>query len=156
MPPNKIQPIDIENYGKVNEAEVRNDSAKPVLKSRLRRLFDRQFPRISSPEKLAGELSSNRDAGGGPEFEPSSICLAKMVQNFIEEPNEKQPPATKCGRNRCNCFNGNNNDSSDDELDIFGEFNDSIINSGETLKVNSVFRRTSMNKFSLAQKPNSL
>ncbi|XP_070672075.1 uncharacterized protein [Malus domestica] len=49
-----------------------------------------------------------------------------MVQNFIEESNEKQPPP-KCGRNRCNCFHGNSNDSSDDELDIFGGgFGDSI------------------------------
>ncbi|KAM1175815.1 hypothetical protein ACFX19_028768 [Malus domestica] len=61
-----------------------------------------------------------------PEFKPSSVCLAKMVQNFIEESNEKQPPP-KCGRNRCNCFHGNSNDSSDDELDIFGGgFGDSI------------------------------
>ncbi|KAM2593142.1 hypothetical protein TB1_042336 [Malus domestica] len=60
-----------------------------------------------------------------PEFESSSVCL-KMVQNFIEESNEKQPPP-KCGRNRCNCFHGNSNDSSDDELDIFGGgFGDSI------------------------------
>ncbi|TQD73891.1 hypothetical protein C1H46_040593 [Malus baccata] len=61
-----------------------------------------------------------------PEFKPGSVCLAKMVQNFIEESNEKQPPP-KCGRNRCNCFHGNSNDSSDDELDIFsGGFGDSI------------------------------
>ena len=60
------------------------------------------------------------------EFEPSSVCLAKMVQNFIEESNKKQPPP-KCGRNRCNCFHGNSNDSSDEELDIFGGgFGDSI------------------------------
>ncbi|KAI9123305.1 hypothetical protein K1719_006194 [Acacia pycnantha] len=131
MPPTKIQPIDIDSR-KLREAVVRNDSAKPVLKSRLRRLFvfDRQSPSVfrnSSPEKLvvAGEYSSNRD-GGGSEFEPSSLCLAKMVHNFIEEPNEKQPPAAKCGRNSCNCFNSNSNDSSDDELDVFGGFNESI------------------------------
>ncbi|XP_054806757.1 uncharacterized protein LOC129309278 [Prosopis cineraria] len=130
MPPTKIQPIDIDSQ-KLREAVVGNDSAKPVLKSRLRRLFifDRQSPTVlrnSSPEKLsAGEYSSNSD-GGGSEFEPSSLCLAKMVQNFIEETNEKQPPAAKCGRNRCNCFNGNNNGSSDDELDVFGGFNESV------------------------------
>ncbi|XP_048425863.1 uncharacterized protein LOC125470605 isoform X1 [Pyrus x bretschneideri] len=49
-----------------------------------------------------------------------------MVHNFIEESNEKQPPP-KCERNRCNCFHSNSNDSSDDELDIFGGvFGDSI------------------------------
>ncbi|XP_028785084.1 uncharacterized protein LOC114740993 [Neltuma alba] len=130
MPPTKIQPIGIDSR-KLGEAAVRNDSAKPVLRSRLRRLFvfDRQSPSVirnSSPEKLnvPSEHLSNRD--GVSEFEPSSLCLAKMVQNFIEETNEKQPPAAKCGRNRCNCFNGNNNDSSDDELDVFGGFNESI------------------------------
>ncbi|PRQ36206.1 hypothetical protein RchiOBHm_Chr4g0388891 [Rosa chinensis] len=124
--PMKIQPIDIDSEA-VREPVRIDSAAKPVLKSRLRRLFDRQFPsvlRISSTEKptVAGG-DFNKDGGGGggaiAEFEPSSVCLAKMVQNFLEETNEKQQ-ATKCGRNRCNCFNGNNNDSSDDELDVFG------------------------------------
>ncbi|KAB2636867.1 hypothetical protein D8674_027401 [Pyrus ussuriensis x Pyrus communis] len=49
-----------------------------------------------------------------------------MVHNFIEESKEKQPPP-KCERNRCNWFHSNSNDSSDDELDIFGGvFGDSI------------------------------
>ncbi|KAF7806929.1 uncharacterized protein G2W53_039090 [Senna tora] len=119
MPPMKIQPIDIHiDSQKLKEAAaVRNDSVKPVLKSRLKRLFvfDRQSP---SNQKDGG--------GGGTEFEPSSVCLAKMVQNFMEETTEKPPPAAKCGRNRCNCFNGNSNDSSDDEFDLFGGFGESI------------------------------
>ncbi|KAF3456916.1 hypothetical protein FNV43_RR01570 [Rhamnella rubrinervis] len=138
--PMKIQPLDTDP--ETLTEPVRNDSAKPVLKSRLRRLFDRQFPsvlRISSAEKPSvGETqpqytttvnnSSNKD--GGTEFEPSSVCLAKMVQNFIEESNERQPaPAAKCGRNRCNCFNANN-DSSDDEFDVFDGFGDSMTTSG--------------------------
>uniref|UniRef100_A0A5B6ZUU6 Uncharacterized protein n=1 Tax=Davidia involucrata TaxID=16924 RepID=A0A5B6ZUU6_DAVIN len=121
--PMKIQPIDSQTY----RESIPNDAAKPVLKSRLKRLFDRQFPsvlRISSTEKPAvGEPQYSKD--GGTEFEPSSVCLAKMVQNFIEESNEKQS-AAKCGRNRCNCFNGNNNDSSDDEFDISSGFGESI------------------------------
>ncbi|KAF5951395.1 hypothetical protein HYC85_009339 [Camellia sinensis] len=123
MPPMKIQPLDSQAF----RESIRNDSAKPVLKSRLKRLFDRQFPsvlRISSAEKPPiGEPQYGED-GGGVEFEPNSVCLAKMVQNFIEETNEKQSSA-KCGRNRCNCFNGNN-DSSDDEFDISSGFGDSI------------------------------
>ncbi|GMP56246.1 hypothetical protein CsSME_00020801 [Camellia sinensis var. sinensis] len=123
MPPMKIQPLDSQAF----RESIRNDSAKPVLKSRLKRLFDRQFPsvlRISSAEKPpVGEPQYGED-GGGAEFEPNSVCLAKMVQNFIEETNEKQSSA-KCGRNRCNCFNGNN-DSSDDEFDISSGFGDSI------------------------------
>lgn len=126
MPPMKIQPIDIHSQRVKEAAAIRTDSAKPpVLKSRLRRLFifDKQFPsglKTSSSEKpiTAGD-------GGGTEFEPSSVCLAKMVRNFIEDNNEKQqqqqPPAFKYGRNRYNCFNSNNNnDSSDEEFDIFG------------------------------------
>ncbi|XP_065863195.1 uncharacterized protein [Euphorbia lathyris] len=115
----KIQPIDVDCQTVV---PVRTEPAKPVLKSRLKRLFDRQFPsvlRISSVEKpIAGEAQyGTKDGGsGGTEFEPSSVCLDKMVQNYIEESNEK----TFRGRHRCNCFNGNNIDSSDDELDLFG------------------------------------
>lgn len=145
MPPMKIQPIDIDSQ-KLNEATtvLRNDAVKPVLKSRLKRLFvfDRQFTsalRTSSSEKMvAGEIpqSNNRDGTSASEFEPSSVCLAKMVQSFIEESNEKQQSAAKIGRNRCNCFNSNGNESSDDE-DVFGEplssgsFNDA----GDALKV---------------------
>ncbi|KAJ1398900.1 hypothetical protein SESBI_30695 [Sesbania bispinosa] len=137
MPPMKIQPIDIDSQSqklKETTAVVRNDAVKPVLKSRLKRLFvfDRQFPSvlrtssssISSEKPIAGEApqSNNKDGAGttaAAEFEPSSVCLAKMVQSFIEESNEKQPPPA--AKYRCNCFNGNGNDSSDEELDFFGE-----------------------------------
>ncbi|KAL5122097.1 hypothetical protein HKD37_02G002967 [Glycine soja] len=105
MAPMKVQPIAIDIDSEKVKATtaavvVRNES---VLKSRLRRLFvfDRQLPK-----------NNNKDAA---EFEPSSLCLAKMVQNFMEE----QPPAPpKCGRNRCNCFNANSSD--EDDFDLFG------------------------------------
>ncbi|KAG5125667.1 hypothetical protein JHK82_026502 [Glycine max] len=108
MAPMKVQPIaiDIDSEMVKDTAAataavvVRNES---VLKSRLKRLFvfDRQLPK-----------NNNRDVA---EFEPSSVCLAKMVQNFMEE----QPPAPpKCGRNRCNCFNANSSD--EDDFDLFG------------------------------------
>ncbi|OWM83191.1 hypothetical protein CDL15_Pgr011873 [Punica granatum] len=48
------------------------------------------------------------------------VFLAKMVQNFIKDSNEKQS-AAKCVHNRCNCFNGNGNNGSEDELDGFGK-----------------------------------
>ncbi|XP_010466594.1 PREDICTED: uncharacterized protein LOC104746771 [Camelina sativa] len=131
----KIQPIDIDSSP---PAVVVPGNNKPVLKSRLKRLFDRPFTNVlrntatttttekpflvtEKPFVITGvEVQQNGGGGGGvtAEFEPSSVCLAKMVQNFIEENNnEKQ---AKCGRNRCNCFNGNNDSSSDDELDLFG------------------------------------
>lgn len=124
MRPTKILPFDSQ--------AIRADAVKPVLKSRLMRLFDRQFPnvlRVSSTEKLiTGSEAQFSKAGlsSAELFEPSSVCLTKMVQNFIEETNEKQI-AQKCGRNRCNCFNGISNDSSDDEFDVSTGFGDDLI-----------------------------
>ncbi|KAK7268930.1 hypothetical protein RIF29_21640 [Crotalaria pallida] len=141
MPPMKIQPIDIDTQLKDAAAAAvvaRNDAVnKSVLKSRLRRLFvfDRQLQKTTEKAVAGGEApQSNKDSTAGAtttEFEPSSVCLAKMVQSFIEESNDKpqQTPAgaAKCGRHRCNCFNGNSNDSSDEEFDIFGSgFSESI------------------------------
>lgn len=119
--PMKIQPIDSHSL----EEPTRFEPAKPVAKSRLKRLFERQFLRNSSPaEKVEEPVYVNKEVSNGgsaaAEFEPSSVCLAKMVQNFIEENNEKQSGgAIKCGRNRCNCFNGTCNESSEDELDSY-------------------------------------
>ncbi|XP_042518266.1 uncharacterized protein LOC122092039 [Macadamia integrifolia] len=134
--PMKIQPIDSYSL----EGLVRNDPVKPVVKSRLKRLLERQFPsvlRISSADKpIVGEPQYIKD--GSNDWEPSSVCLAKMVQNFIEESNDKQPAsAAKCGRNRCNCFNGNCSDSSDDEFDFFNGFGESVAaaSSGEACEM---------------------
>ena len=93
---------------------------------------------MADKPNAAGEAQYGKDSG--TEFEPSSVCLAKMVQNFIEETNEKQS-AAKCGRNRCNCFQGGSNDSSDDKFDLTSGFGDSIPTSSfgdfsDTLKVN--------------------
>ncbi|MCD7464936.1 hypothetical protein HAX54_000246 [Datura stramonium] len=65
--------------------------------------------------------------GAATEFEPSSVCLDKLVQNFIEENNDK-PSAAKFGR-KCNCFNASSNDSSDDEFDFSTGFSDSVTSS---------------------------
>ncbi|KAL0367168.1 UNVERIFIED_CONTAM: hypothetical protein Sradi_3606900 [Sesamum radiatum] len=130
--PMRIQPIDA----------LRNDVVKPpVSKSRLRRLFDRPFNsvmRISSAEKqVSGGEKDGGVAPAVPDFEPSSVYLDKMVQNFIEDNNDKQSSAiaAKCGR--CNCFNGNSNDSSDDEFGFFSDSftaNSSFIDPSDTLK----------------------
>ncbi|XP_073134568.1 uncharacterized protein [Henckelia pumila] len=127
--PMRIQPMDC------GESPIRYDFVKaPVLKSRLKRFFDRPFNgvlKISAADKPAI----------GAEFEPSSVCLDKMVQNFMEDNNEKHltsaSSAVKCGRNRCNCFNGNSNDSSDDEFDFFSDSaaaNSSFSDPSDTLK----------------------
>ncbi|KAH7672165.1 hypothetical protein IHE45_09G036100 [Dioscorea alata] len=108
----KIQPIDSKTAARTT------DSAKPAKKSRLKWLFEHQFPsvlKIAPAKKLVGEMREDRDDG---EPEPSSLCLSKMVQNFMEETttNEK---STRCGLRRCNCFNDNCSDSDDDDLDFY-------------------------------------
>lgn len=118
--PMKIQPIGLNFL----EDPTRHESTKPVVKSRLKRLFERQFVRISTAEKIAGAEEVGHCKN---DFEPSSVCLANMVQSFIED-EDKQTATVRCSRNRCNCFNGNCSDSTDDELDSFGD-------ACETLKV---------------------
>ncbi|KAA0057415.1 uncharacterized protein E5676_scaffold216G00960 [Cucumis melo var. makuwa] len=125
----KIQPIDFDTI----EEAARFELVKPVVKSKLKRLFERQFPNVlrNSAEKANfEELNANKDSSDGAELEPSSLCLANMVQNFIEDNNEKQFSASRCGRSRCNCFNGNNTDSSEEDLDSHGSFGDSNFSSG--------------------------
>ncbi|KAL3507775.1 hypothetical protein ACH5RR_033157 [Cinchona calisaya] len=137
--PMKIQPVDSD------QAYREPSKPPPVLKSRLKRLFDRPFnsvlkissTSIEKPALFSGEVKEIAPppppaVGALPEFEPSSVCLDRMVQNFIEENTfeKHQPPlqaAQKFGKNnKCNCFNGggNSSDSSDDEFD-FGSFGDS-------------------------------
>lgn len=152
--PMRIQPIDLQLY---SESLIRNDAVKPpVLKSRLKRIFDRQFNsvlRISAAEKPSAGGEKDRGvptSAAVAEFEPSSICLDKMVQNFIED-NEKQSAsvAAKYGLNRCNCFNGNNNDSSDDEFDFFDSNTpgSSFSDPSDTLKVPKILHQSSVSHF---------
>lgn len=138
----KIQPTE-------TDFPASRDSAKPVLKSRLKRLLDRPFTNVlrssSSDKPLIEAQQHGRERDGAvSEFEPSSVVLAKMVQSYMEGSNERQ--ASRNGRNRCNCFNGNNNDdSSDDEFDLFGcsveSFNDAYDHFKVTCKISSIFAK---------------
>lgn len=131
----KIQPID-------STTPECFDCVKTVPKSRLRRLFDfSSFLRGSAvaDRSVAGESQCGKDCSN--EFEPSSVCLDKMVQNFIEESNDKQSVtgATKCGgrhnHHQCNCVNGNcycSTDGSEDEFDSFNCFGNSNNHSSST------------------------
>ncbi|GMJ01168.1 hypothetical protein like AT2G38820 [Hibiscus trionum] len=123
--PMKIQPID---FNTLEEVAPPQTMKHPAVKSRFKRLFPSVL-RNSSAEKIgavsaaaADELPFSKECA--TEFEPSSVCLAKMVQNFIEESNEKQQScAVRCsGRN---CFSNRScSDSSDDEMDgFFGDSN---------------------------------
>lgn len=133
--PMKIQPID-------SHTPEDCKPVKPVVKSRLKRLFERQFLNVlrnSAAEKVGVEephFYKDGCNGSSVEFEPSSVCLAKMVQSFIEENNEKQSGASRCGRNRCNCFNRNSTDSSEDDFDSHNDSNYSCCTEAcEILKV---------------------
>ncbi|KAI3760132.1 hypothetical protein L1987_50522 [Smallanthus sonchifolius] len=118
----KIQPID-------STTPECFESVKTVPKSRLRRLFDfSSFLRGSAvaDRSVAGEPQCGKDCND--EFEPSSVCLDKMVQSFIEESTEKYSCAgtAKCGRHnhhQCNCGNGNCNCSTDGSGDDSDSFN---------------------------------
>lgn len=128
--PMKIQPIG-------SQQPFRESTKPPVLKARLKRLFDRPFNNVLKTSSVAGDKLTT---GSGEvkdltaaviDFEPSSLCLDNMVQNFIEENSyDPKPPAAaqKCGRHRCNCFHGNQNDSSDDDEPDFGS-GESVITS---------------------------
>lgn len=129
----KIQPIDYTEEEPSMKCEV---VAKPVLvfRSRFKWLFERPFTngfRTLATDRTAGFQPLNgKDGLEELDLEPSSVCLVKMVQNFMEENNDKQQHG--CGKNKCNCFNGNCTDSSDDELD---SYNKSISHARDTLKV---------------------
>lgn len=115
--PTKVQPVDMKG------SSARSDQGKTVGggKSRLKRLFERPFQsvlRISSSEKLASAAEGkggDRDECGVGDQEPNSVCL---VFSFMEDGNEKSSAAAvaRCGRSRCICFNGNCDDSTDDEF----------------------------------------
>lgn len=129
----KIQPID---FIEAEEPTAKCEAvvvAKPVFRSRFKWLFERPFSsgsRAPALEKPAGAAEPLNNKDVLEDFDPSSVCLAKMVQNFMEENNEKQQP--RCGRKKCICFNGNCTDSSDDEPD---SCNSSFSQACDTLKV---------------------
>ncbi|KAL6217461.1 hypothetical protein ACLB2K_010678 [Fragaria x ananassa] len=125
----KIQPIG--SHAPLPEVANRFEPLKPAAKSRFKRLFERQF---TSVLRTATSAEKEKVGGGDGAFEPSSVCLANMVQNFMEESNEKQ--SARCSRNRCNCFNGNTtDDSSDDEWEPFGFGDSNLASSGEACEL---------------------
>lgn len=132
--PMKIQPVDSDVDVAV---EAKPGAAAPKPQSLLKRLFEKQFPGLRSTATAATTTSIVPRRGtvvpigieslkGVKErevndFEPSSVCLVKMVQNFLEESGEKP---SRCGRRRCHCFNGNcdESSSSDDDGDAYDLF----------------------------------
>ncbi|CAI9107736.1 OLC1v1007170C1 [Oldenlandia corymbosa var. corymbosa] len=131
--PMKIQPVDFASPEEESESTRYEPVKPPVFKSRFKRLFERQFCSVlktsaaPSPEKPTAIGGGEKDKDSCDEFEPSSVCLNKMVENFIYESNENNKQQ-RCGRHRCNCLKGSCTDSSDDEADSFNCFGDSFSN----------------------------
>ncbi|CAJ1903014.1 unnamed protein product [Sphenostylis stenocarpa] len=123
----KIQPID----SPVPAEAIRLEPVKTVVKSRLKRLFERQFSGVLR-NSTVGQEPPHPGKDGPADIEPSSACLAKMVQSFMEENQEKHSASVKFARNRYTSFE----DSSDAETQAFGSFGDSnYSSSGETLEI---------------------
>lgn len=106
----KIQPI-------VGDGAAKEPSVRQIPKSRLRQLFERQF---SLKSLSIGEQSLSK--GDLEEFDPSSVCLRKMVRDYLEDPDSGEKHCR--GRNGCNnCFSGSGSDSSEeDEESSFSGF----------------------------------
>nr|XP_043637215.1 uncharacterized protein LOC122608194 [Erigeron canadensis] len=103
----KIQPIDTTTIPECTEA-----SLKTIPKSRFKRLFD-----------FSSFLRSNSAAVVAPaELEPSSVCLDKLVESFLEDSNnEKQTGGG--GRNNCDDGGGGGSDDDFDGFNCFGNSN---------------------------------
>ncbi|KAJ3669888.1 hypothetical protein LUZ60_010212 [Juncus effusus] len=103
----KIQPMDPKSTFRIDPARHR-----PSL---LRRFFVPRAIAAPSPATSAAKAEADKDSddsGGG--VDPSSVCLDRMVLNFMEETTEISKPL----KSRCNCFNGNYDESSDEEIDL--------------------------------------
>ena len=136
----KIQPID----SPVPAEGIMVELVKPVVKSRFKRLLERNFSgvlRNSAADKIAGgggggeevQPCSKDGCNGSNDFEPSSACLAKMVQSFIEENHEKHSSVSvRCGHN---CFNRICDDSSGEESDALGGSGDSSYSPSEASEI---------------------
>ncbi|KAF6173406.1 hypothetical protein GIB67_027101 [Kingdonia uniflora] len=107
----KIQPIS--DFDSQREP---SDHVKPVVKSRFKRLFERPF-KTSSSEKnvIIGDQQCGKD--NNAEFEPSSVILAKLVENFIEQGNDYKQNVVEASSDdefeSCGCFGDSNSSSAD-------------------------------------------
>ncbi|XLT73561.1 hypothetical protein HN873_029987 [Arachis hypogaea] len=116
-----------------------------MAKWRLKHFFEHQFPcvlRSSTAvpvEKIIdNDVHFDKDVAGA-DLESNCVCLARMVQNFMEDNHDnKHPVFVKCF---CNRFNDNCEDNSDIKSDVaFGE-----TNQPSSRETNTVFSYCAMN-----------
>lgn len=117
--PMKVQPIDC-------KGELAFLLAKPVAKSRLKRLFERQFLRSSSAEKAVC-------SGEGKDHADDVVSLDAMIVGYFEEGNHEKSPR---GCSSCFPANFDGSDDDDDDCDTSGSavHGDAV----ETIKVSSI------------------
>lgn len=104
----KIQPMDLGSAARIDPVRPRQ--------SLLRRFFVPRTTVTAAPTKADVDRDSDDSGGGGARADVD--CLDRMVLSFMEDNTEMNKPL----KSRCNCFNGNYDESSDDEIDLlFGD-----------------------------------
>jgi hypothetical protein len=122
---NKIQPMD-------SRSSARIDLMRP-RPSRFRRLFVPRTTVTVAPTRVDIERDSDDTGGGGARADvDSSVFLDRMVLSFMEDNAEMNKPL----RSRCNCFNGNYDESSDEEIDLqYGDITAVAPSSGDAMEL---------------------
>jgi hypothetical protein len=103
----KIQPMDLRSAARI-------DLMRPRA-SLFRRLFVPRTTLTAVPTRAEVERDSDDSGAGGAKADvDSTVFLDRMVLSFMEDNAEMNKPL----RSRCNCFNGNYDESSDEEIDL--------------------------------------
>lgn len=122
---NKIQPMD-------SRSAARIDLMRP-RPSRFRRLFVPRATVTAAPTRVDVDRDSDDFGGGGARADvDSTMLLDRMVLSFMEDNTEMNKPL----RSRCNCFNGNYDESSDEEIDLqYGDITPVAPPSGDAVEI---------------------
>lgn len=103
----KIQPMDSRSTVRIDPMRSRP--------SRFRRLFVPRTTVTAAPTRADVDRDSDDSGGGGARADvDGTVFLDRMVLSFMEDNTEMNKPL----RSRCNCFNGNYDESSDEEIDL--------------------------------------
>ncbi|KAJ1701218.1 hypothetical protein LUZ63_000997 [Rhynchospora breviuscula] len=121
----KIQPMD-------SRSAARIDPVRP-RQSRLRRFFVPRTPVAAAPTKADVDRDSDDSGGGGARADvDNTVLLDRMVLSFMEDGTEMNKPL----KSRCNCFNGNYDESSDEEVDLqYGDVTPVAPTTGDALEI---------------------
>jgi len=121
----KIQPMDLGSAARIDPVRTR-----PSL---LRRFFVPRTTVTAAPTKADVDRDSDDSGGGGAKADVDCTgSLDHMVLSFMEDNTEMNKPL----KSRCNCFNGNYDESSDDEIDLlFGDITPVLPTPGDASEI---------------------